>query len=142
MVLGFSPKFPNGNATRFVEKILAYFLPETRHNNIRIKIHTIRQDKHDRWKAERLIHFSTGVRTKKYKCFYKAPCISTQEVIIDSHREVIHIMKDGCRVETLQGKITEIFAYNDGFDSVKDFWDWFRDYQGSLKLIHWTNLKY
>lgn len=32
------------------------------------KIHTIREDKKNRWEAGKKIHFATGVRTKNYKC--------------------------------------------------------------------------
>ena len=47
------------------------------------KIHTIRKDPHHRWKPGMTIQMATGVRTKKYKCFKKAICVSVQEVRIE-----------------------------------------------------------
>lgn len=63
MVLGFKPQF--------VQKILN-----------KSKIHTIREDSNDRWKAGRKIQMATGVRTKNYNKFAETDCISTQKIEI------------------------------------------------------------
>lgn len=47
MILGFKPQF--------VQPIID-----------RTKIHTIREDKHNRWVPGKVIHMATGVRTKSY----------------------------------------------------------------------------
>jgi hypothetical protein len=37
--------------------------------------------------------------------------------------------------------LVEVLARNDGFATVKDFFEWFsEDYTG--KIIHWTELRY
>lgn len=40
------------------------------------KIHTIREDKPNRWKPGNKIHFANGVRTQNYNCFKESVCIS------------------------------------------------------------------
>jgi len=63
MVLGFEQQF--------VEPILSG-----------TKIHTIREDKHNRWKPGRSIQMATGVRTKNYNQFNEDECVSVQEIKI------------------------------------------------------------
>jgi hypothetical protein len=112
------------------------------------KIHTIRDDKHDRWKPSKLIHFEQWTdKAYKSKCYHfapLAPCVGVQKIrieLIGSHKH-----KDlGASVF-----IDDIFQYmdqieklaqNDGFKSVDDFFKWFnKDYSG--KIIHWTDLIY
>lgn len=100
------------------------------------KIHTIRVDKHNRWKEGSTIHFATGVRTKKYKQFIGGQCLGVQKIYIDNEQTVVSV--DGQRL-TFAG--IERLAKNDGFDSVEDFFKWFGD-NFSGKIIHWTALKY
>jgi len=40
-----------------------------------VKIHTIREDKTNRWKSGMKVHAATGVRTKNYNCFFESVCI-------------------------------------------------------------------
>ena len=47
-----------------------------------IKIHTIREDKHNRWKPGRTIQFANGIRTKNYKQFFEGECKSIQPIKI------------------------------------------------------------
>ncbi|MBE7411382.1 MAG: hypothetical protein HS129_04840 [Leptospiraceae bacterium] len=46
------------------------------------KIHTIREDVHNRWHVGNKIHFATGVRTKNYKQFLEKFCTGTQTIKI------------------------------------------------------------
>lgn len=110
------------------------------------KIHTIREDKHDRWKAGRTAHMATGVRTKDYHQFDQQECTGTQKI------EIIHYKPHeirpfgGCPKVFVDGRelpLNEVdtIAKNDGFDGLSDFCDWFnKDFSG--KIIHWTELRY
>jgi len=121
MVLGFKPQF--------VPKILSGQ-----------KIHTIREDKHNRWKPGMNIHMATGVRTKKYECFKYDRCESVQEIVFHYYRKTCrpHVRIDG---RLLYPEEVMRLARNDGFDSLADFFAWFNnDYRG--KIIHWTYTKY
>lgn len=113
------------------------------------KIHTIREDKHDRWKPGRRIDFATGVRTKKYNQFTGGVCISIQsfwflspaiEYSDDSICEFgPHIYIDGMWIVDFKKLIR--LAKNDGFDSVRDFKKFFPvGFMG--KIIHWTDFRY
>jgi len=103
------------------------------------KKHSIREDRHDRWKTGIMIHFSIGVRTKGYKCFKKGPCVSTQRIRIEyRERKWPHIFIDDRELDPDQ---MEVLARNDGFENMKTFFCWFnKDFKG--KIIHWTDLKY
>jgi len=59
MILGFKTKTKDGRYTNFVEKI-----------EKGEKIHTIREDKLNRWRAGRIIHAAVGVRTNEYRQFF------------------------------------------------------------------------
>ena len=103
------------------------------------KIHTIREDKGNRWKPGRKIHMATGVRTKNYKCFKEATCVSVQEIVIDwfaygaKHRPDVRVAgRSLYAAEVMQ------LAYNDGFDSMQAFFEWFsEDFIG--KIIYWED---
>lgn len=102
------------------------------------KIHTIREDKHNRWKVGIIMHMATGVRTKKYKQFAKKKCIHVQKISIKYYSNYIHV-KIGGRVIP-DGEVIRL-ACNDGFRGVKYFKEWFsKDFTG--KIIHWTDKKY
>ena len=130
MILGFKPIFP--------EPILK-----------EIKIHSIREDKHNRWKKDRKIHMATGVRTKNYHCFKEDVCRGTQKIkirLLDAPL-CIEIYIDGeIRYNSLiPDKDRSFFIWslskNDGFDSINDFFKWFNtDFDG--KIIHWTDFRY
>lgn len=100
------------------------------------KIHTIREDKHNRWKAGQLINFATGVRTKDYKEFKKGKCVSVQKIYIDSESCTISV--DG---RWLKKDEMEKLTFNDGFVTWEHLFMWFRD-GFSGKIIHWTAYKY
>lgn len=132
------------------------------------KIHSIREDKHNRWHAGNHIHFVINNRTKnRFQFAPVIPCIETQkiqifwdepqnyhkdlwqtpvEIIIDGNHtlkpDIGDILIDSVTKEILQGnKEAKLLAINDGFESLKDFLLYFnKDFTG--KIIHWTDLKY
>lgn len=101
----------------------------------RPKVHTIRKDTKNRWKAGRDIHFVINNRTPNRLQFAPAlPVIATQHIAIQDQKVWVDARLLGeSEIETL--------AKNDGFDSVSDFFQWFEgDFEG--KIIHWTNILY
>lgn len=103
------------------------------------KIHSIRTDPHNRWKAGRKIHMATGVRTKNYNCFNETVCTAVQSIHC-SHDE-LGILRVWIDRYPLDYGTIKMLAANDGFGSVKDFRQWFNtDFKG--KIIHWTDLRY
>lgn len=118
------------------------------------KIHSMREDKNDRWKPGRLIHFFINCRQKNMFQFAPVlPVISTQRVEIlwgcdttitagtmklqGTYRQYI-ILVDGRQLSIRE---VEALAVNDGFDNKQDFLDYFNtDFKG--KIIHWTDYKY
>ena len=111
------------------------------------KIHTIREDSNDRWKAGNKIHFATGVRTKNYNQFKEGECKSIQTIEIfygDVKPNLVTVAIDkGIIYSTLLDIDFNFleFVKNDGFDSIESFFDWFdKDFKG--KIIHWTDKRY
>ncbi len=113
------------------------------------KIHTIREDKHDRWKVGMNIHFVINNRTKDR--FQFAPVIPVTEIQTikidhqnDSEYPIIHIdSKRYCPIENHFDYFVKLdeLSQNDGFDTIKQFLDYFKeDFEG--KIIHWTDFKY
>lgn len=107
------------------------------------KIHTIREDKHNRYKVGVTLHQWKGnprnVRNDPYH-FATAKCESTQQILI--------LFKNALRVEVLVDnrylnpvEIEEL-AKNDGFTSSYELFKWFNfeDFKG--KIIHWTDKRY
>ena len=140
MILGFKQKFPWGKPTYFPAKI--------EHGK---KIHSIREDKHNRWEKGKLIHMATGVRTKYYNCFMERYCRSVQKIKIwhtfskyQSKRSFVSI--DGELIYKSSEPLFSdtkmiLLAKNDGFDSVDDFFKWFdKNFEGVI--IHWTYFRY
>lgn len=104
------------------------------------KIHTIREDKTRRWKKGMEIHFATGVRTKDYEQFKGGKCTNVQEVVINPHSKTVNVLTDNGWWR-LTRKQLPLFAQNDGFDTLEDFWKWFdKPFRGVI--IHWTDLRY
>lgn len=131
------------------------------------KIHTIREDKNDRWKVGTKIQMASGVRTKNYEQFAEA--VVTKILHIDikwnlcNNGEKSPLKNDPSRFPTVTIANTlcdhyyfeqfselifcekylhqmALFAHNDGFNSVDDFFAWFNtDFTG--KIIFWSNLK-
>jgi hypothetical protein len=124
MILAFQPQF--------VPKILAG-----------TKIHTIRQDAPNRWRAGRTIQMATGVRTKDYNCFKNTVCIGTQSISITHTTyspdiQSFAVMIDGL---SLTGEQIHALAIADGFDNITQFQNYFNtNFTG--KIIHWLNIKY
>jgi hypothetical protein len=104
------------------------------------KLHTIREDKHNRWKPGVKMHMATGVRTKDYNCFNETECKGIQDIeIIQRGSNLVPVIYiDG--VTILKDEQIQL-AKNDGFDSVEDFWNWFnKDFSGVI--VHWTDFRY
>lgn len=160
MILNFKTTYPWDKTvfTNFQNKIL---LSDMRPGFIR-KIHTIRIDATNRWKPGMKIHFSTGARTKKYKCFTVGKCISTQTIEIEEmimtdaghmyiyteekRNGIQKVFVDRIFKVTIDGRVLtsaeiDTLARNDGFNSTHDFFRWFNgNFTG--KIIHWTDFKY
>jgi hypothetical protein len=116
------------------------------------KIHTIREDKNNRWGKGRNINFSTGVRTKEYNCFKEGECISTQKIQIawkennkgmGNHSWSVKVFIDG-RDVTNESDLIDELARNDGFADRKDFFEWEAWHRKTFtgNIIHWTNKRY
>jgi len=135
MILSFKPQF--------VEPILDFS-----------KIHTIRLDPHNRWKAGTKIHFATGIRTKSYRQFMEGECKGVQKIEIIlakqtyseiSHTDNLDVFINGSyRSETR--RLMQNFFENDGFENQDEFIRFFfgnkptGKFKG--KIIHWTDFKY
>lgn len=120
MVLGFKPQF--------VEPIL---------NGT--KIHTIREDKKNRWQYGRSIQMATGVRTKNYKCFAQRVCLGFRTIEINPNTKTVIFTQANGQNHTLNDLQIELLALNDGFKTVQDFWNWFnKPFKG--KLIFWNKV--
>ena len=116
---------------------------------IKPKIHTLREDPNGLWKVGNNIHFIINNRTPNR--FQFAPVLavkSIQDVTISSYRTSnfglgVLIEVDG---NYLSSEQTTQFIYNDGFDNLSDFIEWFfptADVETiRVKCIHWTDFKY
>lgn len=128
------------------------------------KLHTIREDKHDRWKAGRsiqMVYRGAGYKIKSH--FNKdipqlAKCVSVQiieiQYLTEKEQEEMRGMTYYDPMIKIDGKPlfnTTTLAENDGFtdDPVSKkmefasgkFLKWFnKDFKG--KIIHWTDLRY
>jgi len=113
------------------------------------KIHTIRADEKDRWKAGRLIHFIINNRSKERFQFAPVIAVKSLEKFVLEWQD---IEGDGVMepIGWIDGKVFALgrdaenwieLAKNDGFESTEDFFNWFdKPFKG--KIIHWTNHKY
>jgi hypothetical protein len=166
MTLSFSPKLEDGSDTHFLEKIIAMncwtieecnnfynaFTPEQKEYYHQIfdmdytcscipKIHTIRQDKSDRWKEGIMIHAVYGNRTKKRIQFAPTfPCKGVQSI------EIKYLSPKSCpfiwvdKIPLGSQKVKQL-AINDGFEDVFQFFDFFETgFTG--KIIHFTDFRY
>ncbi|WP_419033418.1 hypothetical protein [Dysgonomonas gadei] len=175
MILSYKQKFPWEAPTYFKEQIRnkvfdypfsiisQYDNDGNRLPDIYIenrKIHTIRDDIHNRWKPGMMIQHAYGVRTTKYECFATGQCIHTQILRIEkvSWRDVITDTRQIEAIDKMPGKDPDIFqlyvddrllngteinllARNDGFSSTLDFFRWFKE-SGVKKIIHFTDFRY
>lgn len=111
------------------------------------KLHTIREDKSNCWKAGMKIHPVINNRTKNR--FQFAPvieCVSVQSIEITKSElleygyasKIPLVYIDDVLLETAD---LEKLAINDGFPTLKAFFAYFNeDFTG--KIIHWSDLKY
>ena len=169
MILPFSTQI-NGKPTYFVEKILKSFdgkdcteddklmlkeaiylelLSPFKYDEVKPKLHTIREDKNDRWKPGVMIDFFINARQKNmFRFAPRIPVVSTQRILMSyAYANIIHITINGKRLNDWQEK--EKLAINDGFESWDDFVDYFipiieksEDEFFTGKIIHWTDLRY
>lgn len=176
MILPFSTQL-NGKPTYFVEKILrallendlitsdewsnrmqpmpivkypkAYGFLFDKTLNHKNKLHAIREDKNDRWKAGTKIDFFINCRQPSMFRFAPVlPVVSVQEIVIkwigfnDGFRPCTWIDKKLIYdVAGINKELMLELAQNDGFESIEDFFRYFdKDFTG--KIIHWTDLKY
>lgn len=113
------------------------------------KLHTFRADPKDRWKVGMKIHPVINNRTKNR--FQFAPELEVkgiQSIKIEYDPKEPVYPKVNVLVSTgthsykvLGAPSIEKLAINDGFESLDQFFAWFKkDFTG--KIIHWTNLKY
>lgn len=115
------------------------------------KLHTIRRDENNRWRAGMDIHMVVKPKGRFSAGFQFAPvikCVSVQEIVINHYAgfEIRGIMIGPFASVKIDGKILRYeaikqLAINDGFDSFEAFCSYFnKDFTG--KIIHWTDLKY
>lgn len=100
------------------------------------KIHTIREDKHERWKVGMKIHFWKGnPRNIKSNPYSFAEGVVTKIVSIKiDHRQLppVIFVNGGALVPEEK----ELLARRDGFSGLKSFFTWFNsDFKG--KIIYW-----
>lgn len=106
-----------------------------------VKIHTIRSDTFKKWRPGMKIDFYTNVRTKKQEKFNQGVCVSVQEVQIFPYQQEVFIMSNLGGTFKLSDSQLLVFAVNDGFKTLSDFFSFFKpNFYG--RLIHWTDLKY
>ena len=116
--------------------------------NLAPKIGTIRKKGKRNWKIGTPIYFFTGLRTKKACRFApQMPVLQLQDIKIEykndhSDYPIVFIDKKIFYYYVKEDYFTlQNLAINDGFESVKDFFNYFsEDFTG--KIIGWTNYKY
>lgn len=180
MILSFKTHI-NGKPTFFVEKILQAFeekevtkaekemllkavsigyLDPVKYNEVKPKIHTIREDKANRWEKDVMIDFFINARQKNmFRFAPRVPVISTQDIFMTRRGSLleISIAKVGSYMGgddiILNSFQQGLLAKNDGFDEYDDFRTYFinaieengkakGNYWFSGKIIHWTDFKY
>lgn len=163
MNLGFSIYDSSGRYNNFPEKIMGSY-PQSRINEVqklqkeyytrfpevfggdnwdfKPKLHTLRDDEHDRWQPGTIIHPIVFNRTKRR--FQFAPtmvCVSVQWVHIVSADWEVRVQEPH-HYRLLKHDTVETMAINDGFESTAAFFEYFKNSHSNLKLIHWTDLRY
>lgn len=156
MILGFKQKFADGTPTNFKSKIAnGTMLNPTVTNfwchlpkDFAYKIHTLREDPFNRWKAGKSIQMAYGVRTKQYEQFNKGieeleKCVSTQRVFM-TYQGWVGSLEITVGNKYLMPEEIDLLIKNDGLTH-KEFMNWFfpkgvEEWGG--KIIHWTNFRY
>ena len=164
MIIHFAKTLPWGTKTQFGAKIVLHFIENGiikkmgMLNGFKPKLHTIRQDKSNRWKAGKTIHYMQWAglpyKSKNEQICPPAPCTGTQKIEIKYNKGGgVNVFIDDklfyyqyeteCGLELdkeSKEKMLDL-AQNDGFETIADFFRWFNtDFEG--KIIHWTDLKY
>ena len=160
MILPFSTQI-NGKPTYFVEKIQSGLAQmglfkdcnkaDFDHKEFCIdvylfcdsKLHTIRDDKNNRWKPGVMIDYFINCRQPNmFRFAPRIPVVSVQEIAIvwfdffGKIKPLVYVDKKPLTVIDV-----EALAQNDGFDTLEEFFEYFNeDYKG--KIIHWTDLRY
>jgi len=108
-----------------------------------VKIHTIREDKHDRWKPDMRIHHwmynPRNVSKNPYAFSHPGTdiLISKQKIAIEPEFKLVVV--DGFK--QLNADELKLLAINDGLTNIRNFFRWFnKPFSGYI--LHWTNLKY
>ena len=120
MILGFTETFPDKSPTNFIQKI-----------EFGVKNHSLREDKHDRWKEGMKIEIATGVRSKNYKCHFYKICTGTQQIEIKylnkcSDYPIVYIDKvKFVYYNKIDLEVLQQLAKNDGFNDFDHFCQWF-----------------
>lgn len=173
MILPFSTEM-NGKPTHFIDKIWSGLIYK-KLSTIRIcrdferqralitpsqfgivpyhhpKLHTIREDKNNRWKVGTKIDFFINARQKNmYRFAPVLPVVRIQnfEIVYETsfyRKRYPVVFINNVMFYDAVGHINEYkmldFVNSDGFDTIEDFFDYFdKDYVG--KIIHWTDLEY
>lgn len=175
MTLPFSTKFADGTPTHFAEKIMSglvindiitgrepksyeYIMHSDFDSRVflasppKVKLHTIRADKNNRWKEGNKIHGYYHSRTAKMRQIFPViECVAVQKIEIEHTSGFANVAIGGKHFgEIYHHGLHDIYEYtndletlahNDGFDSVKSFFQYF-NHGFTGKIIHWTNLKY
>ena len=173
MILNFKKEI-NGKPTNFKQKILNSFkklaiekaniilfaqISDIHKGNFKFdlqnsKLHTIRPDVANRFKAGVMIDFKEWsgrpYHSKNISFAPRIPVVSVQNISIKEwlaadystcfqmpDNSIYTIEIDGIRQDKKQIKR---IAINDGFENEVEFFNYLRRFEG--KLIHWTNLKY
>lgn len=124
--------------THFVRRIHASLNPAGYNGRHTPKLHTIRKDEPDRWRAGLKIQFVVNNRRPNRIQFAEGKCTSVQQIVITYHGLSPVVEVDG---KLIKGAELERLAINDGFETVRDFFLYFSEnFNG--KIIHWTDLKY
>ena len=166
MQIHFTKQFPWESPTNFKQKIWSGLIKNDLSNQVEMamyshhsktddflnykdfkpKIHTIREDVHNRWKKDRVIDFvewtNAPYRSKTNKFAPRIPCTGVQNFEIKWSDGLPIIFIDGIAIVDFEGsKELETLAHNDGFESVELFLKWFdSDFKG--RIIGWTNFRY
>lgn len=148
MTLGFTTHFPDGQLTRFEQKILWPYERQVQfyYPDLLPKIHSFRIG--NRWRAGMKIHMVTGNRTRQRGQFnldypQLQVCTGTQECVI----RTVNIPMKGFSVEIDGREVSDLlFMVNDGFDGPDRFFEWFGHLFKSTEhvgqIVHWTDFKY
>ena len=127
------------------DDILSAFFPIKDFDKITRKIHTIRKDEKNLWYPGRKFHMVIFNRTKKR--FQFAPvleCVSVQKICIIRNFlinkiKVIRVFVDHKELDFYERRR---LSYNDGFNSINDFFRFFDQKDFTGKIIHWTDFLY